>query len=99
MKKESLDLKWGTLKGWEFHSKKSKALLQEYSDIGASMSVAMQKDTQRQKEIICELIDIGNFKKVYLNWDGKYVSKDEAKRYVMEYGKPKIQELRSSLTQ
>ena len=42
------------------------------------------KATQRQKEIICEIIDKGSFKKVYLDWDGKYVSKKKAKEYVLK---------------
>jgi len=48
------------------------------------MSAIMQKDTEKQKQIICELIDKGNFKKVYLAWDGKYISKKAAKKYVLE---------------
>lgn len=87
MKKESLSLKWGTLKGWEFHSEKAKKLLKEYGNIGHCISVALQRDTPRQKEIICELIDIGNFDKVFLDWDGVFVSKEEAKKYVMNYRK------------
>lgn len=85
-KKESLTLKWGTLKAWEFHSKEALKLLEEYQEIGMAFGAAQQKDTARQKEIICALIDVGNFKRVYLDWDGKYVSKKEAKEYVMAYG-------------
>ena len=44
----------------------------------------MQHDTEEQKTILCELIDIvpGD---IYLDWDGVYVSKEAAKKYVMEY--------------
>lgn len=84
MKKDYLVLKWGTLKAWEFHSEKAKKLLQEYEKIGSSMSAMIQEDTPRQKEIICELIDEGNFKRVFLDWDGKYISKEKAKEYVMD---------------
>lgn len=45
------------------------------------------RDTPRQKEIICELIDLCDEDKIYLHWDGKYVTKEEAKKYVMEYPK------------
>lgn len=89
MKKDSLTLKWGTLKAWDFNSKKGQELLKEYNEIGSSMSAMAQHDTPRQKEIICELIDEGNFKKIYLDWEGKRVTKEEAKKYVMEYGKEK----------
>lgn len=84
MKEESLALKWGTLKSWDF-GEWAIPLMQEYNKIGSSMSAITQKDTQRQKEIICELIDKGNFKKVYLDWDGKLVSKKVAKKYVIDY--------------
>jgi hypothetical protein len=82
---DHLILKWGTLKDWNFHSDKAKALLKEYCELGSRMSAMMQHDTLRQKKIICELIDEGNFKKVYLDWDGKYISKEKAKEYVMDY--------------
>ncbi len=84
MESEHLTLKWGTLKSWNF-GEWARPLFEEYSKIGSSMSAALQKDTPRQKEIICELIDKGNFKKVYLDWDGKEVSKAKAKKYVLEY--------------
>jgi hypothetical protein len=85
IEKDHLTLKWGTLKAWKFHSEKGKKLLKEYSELGMAWGAAQQHDTPRQKEIICELIDEGNFKKVYLDWDGKYVSKEEARKYVMDY--------------
>ena len=84
--KDHLTLKWGTLKSWSFHSKKAMKLLKEYYGIGSSASVMMQYDTPRQKEILCELIDEGDFKQVFLDWDVKYISKEEAKKYVMEFG-------------
>jgi len=87
--KDELTLKWGTLKAWHFHSPEAVALLKEYGEIGQSMSAMMQRDTPRQKEIICELIDLGTFEKVYLDWDGEYISKEEAKKYVREYGEKK----------
>jgi hypothetical protein len=85
IEEDYLTLKWGTLKGWHFHGEKALKLLQEYSNIGSSMSAMAQHDTPRQKEIICELIDQANFKTVCLDWDGKYVSKKQAKKYIMEY--------------
>lgn len=84
MNKEYLTLKWGTLKFWNLGDW-AKDLMEEYDKIGSCMSATLQKDTPRQKEIICELIDKGKFKKVYLDWEGKNVSKEEAKKYVMNY--------------
>jgi hypothetical protein len=87
-KVNSLTLKWGTLKAWDFHSEKALALLNEYSEIGSCMSAAMQRDTPRQKEIICELIDeVDDPEGVFLDWDGVHVSKEDAKKYVLGYGK------------
>jgi hypothetical protein len=84
-KADSLTLKWGTLKEWHFHSEKALKLLREYEKLGMSWGAMQQHNTPRQKEIICELIDEGNFKTIYLDWDDKDVSKEEAKKYVMEY--------------
>ena len=83
-----LTLKWGTLKSWNFaNSEKGIELLKEYGKIGSCISAMAQKDTPRQKEIICELIDLCDGETIYLDWDDKDVSKDEAKMYVMNYGK------------
>jgi hypothetical protein len=83
---DSLSLKWGTLKSWDINSENGKALLQRYVEIGSSLSAALQNDTPEQRDIICELIDCcaGD---IYLDWDGKYVSKEKAKEYVRNYGK------------
>lgn len=83
---DSLSLKWGTLKGWNIHSEKGKALLRRYHEIGSSLSAMAQRDTPEQKDIICELIDCcaGD---IYMDWDGVYVSKEKAKEYVRNYGK------------
>lgn len=84
-----LSLKWGTLKSYDFNDKPEQArpLIEEYRALGYSFSAATQKDTPRQKEIICELIDLCDGDTIYLEWDGEYVSKAKAKKYVMDYGK------------
>jgi hypothetical protein len=84
--KDTLTLKWGTLKAWDLHSEKAGELLKEYGEIGHSLSAIAQKDTPRQKEIICELIDDCNADYIYNDWEGKEMTKEEAKTYVMEYG-------------
>lgn len=78
-------LKWGTLKSWNIQDKETYKLLERYLDDGTSASAMMQRDTDEQKKILCEIIDrIGE--PVYLDWDGEYVPVEEAKKYVMEYG-------------
>lgn len=83
-----LTLKWGTLKSWNFKAiPEAIPLLKRYNEIGSSMSAIAQHDTPEQKEIICKLIDLlPRGMKVYLDWDGKYVTKAEAKKYVKGYG-------------
>lgn len=83
-------LKWGTLKGWCFeNSPEAFEALQEYDKIGSSMSAMMQDDTPRQKELICTMIEKVNGE-VQNDWSGEvYVNKEDAKKYVMEYGKEK----------
>jgi len=85
--KNYLTLKWGTLKSWHFDSEKGKSLCKEYVEIGSSYSAMAQKDTPRQTEIICELIDECDGDTIFLEWDGNDVSKQEAKEYVMNYRK------------
>lgn len=85
MKKGYLTLKWGTLKSWDFsENEKAATLFEEYCKIGSSLSAMAQRDTPRQKELICEMIDAVPGK-IYLDWDGKYVTKKAAKEYVVNY--------------
>lgn len=86
--RDYLSLKFGSLKEQVFHSEKAKKLLKEFFKIGMSAGgLIMHENTERQKQIICELIDEGNFEKVFLDWDDKYVSKEKAKKYITNYGK------------
>jgi hypothetical protein len=84
MEQDYVTLKWGTLKSWQLTSERGEQLIKRYQEIGSSFSAMAQRDTPEQKEIICELIDTVPGE-IYLDWDGKYVSKEEAKKYVMEY--------------
>lgn len=82
--KDYLTLKWGTLKSWSFTSKNGKHLLEEYFKIGSCASAMLQEDTEKQKSIICDLID--ECKGVIQNdWTGEYLTKQEAKAYVLNY--------------
>lgn len=81
---ESLTLKWGTIKGWSGLSDESFDLLKRYADLGASASAMAQRDTPEQKQILCELIDAIDGE-IWNDWDGKTMTKDEAKTYVLEY--------------
>lgn len=82
-----LSLKWGSLKAWNLTSEKGRDLLTQYVNLGATYGAMQKHDTPEQKVLICQMIDECAAPTIFLDWDGKDVSKDEAKRYVMEYGK------------
>jgi hypothetical protein len=84
--KDHLLLKWGTLKSWNFNSEEGKELLKQYFALGSSMGAMQQKDTQEQKELICKMIDVCD-SPIREDWGGTYMTKQEAKEYVLEYGK------------
>lgn len=86
MSEDHITLKWGTLKSWKVSSPAAKAAAQKYCELGYSLSAMLQRDTPEQKDLICVMIDESEIESVYLDWDGREVSKEEAKRYVMEYG-------------
>lgn len=83
---DHLTLKWGTLKSWRLSTPTGRALLEKYFALGSSGSAMLQNDTQEQKSLICQMIDECRAETIYLDWDGKEVSKEEAKSYVMDYG-------------
>lgn len=83
---DHLSLKCGTLKAWNLTSEKGRELLKRYFELGASSGDMTQNDTPEQKELICMMIDECGAEKIFLDWGGVYVSKDDAKLYVMRYG-------------
>lgn len=85
---ESLLLKWGTIKGWDSLSERSQEIARRYFADGVSMSCAADKPDEARKNILCELIDQLDGE-IQNDWSGEIMSKDEAKKYVMEYGQPR----------
>jgi len=85
--KEHLLLKWGTLKGWNVgQNADALAAIERYHDEPTSMGCATQHDTEGQKQAICDLIDAIDGP-ITNDWSGEDMTKDEAKKYVLEYGK------------
>ena len=80
-----LTLKWGTVKGWNLETDAAKAALQKWCDYGASMSAMMQHDTPEQQQALIAAIDLMD--EIWLDWEDKKVSCEEAKEYVLNYGK------------
>ena len=87
MSADSITLKWGTLKAWDIKTPAAIEFLRQWNALGQSASAMMQHDTPEQKELLCKLIDASDIETVYLDWDGKDVSKEEAKDYIRNYGK------------
>jgi hypothetical protein len=85
---ESLLLKWGTVKGWDDLSDKSQEIMQRYFADGVPWSCATDKPDDARKAILCELIDQFDGE-IQSDWSGEIMTKDEAKRYVQDYGKPR----------
>ena len=83
---ESLLLKWGTVKGWNDATEKSQAILQRYFAGGEPLSCAMDKPDDARKVILCELIDQLDGE-IQNDWSGEKMTKEDAKKYVMEYGR------------
>ena len=81
---EYLLLKWGTLKGCNLESDKSLEAAQKYADMGMALGAMQQRDTPEQKQALCELIDAIDGE-ITNDWSGEVMSKDEAKKYVLEY--------------
>jgi len=84
---EYLLLKWGTLKGWSLKSEAARAAGRAYLDAGEQRLSAMsQRDTDEQKAALCALIDAIHGP-IQNDWSGEIMTKDEAKTYVLEYGR------------
>lgn len=81
----SLTLKWGTVKGWNVETPDALAAIQKWADGGVSMSAMIQKDSPEQKEALLSAIDLMD--EIWLDWEGKQVSREEAKEYVLNYCK------------
>lgn len=94
---EHLLLKWGNLKGWCVESDAAIAAFNAYVESGenARTAMAMVRLDDPEKEALCGLIDAIDGP-IQNDWTGEMMTKDEAKEYVRDYGKPRGES--SSLT-
>lgn len=83
-------LKWGTLKGWGGleENKAAMGALRRYHSGPTSVSAMEQRDTQRQKEALLDLIDAVDGE-IVNDWSGEHLTKDAAREYVQNYGEGK----------
>lgn len=80
-------LKWGGLKGWGNLTDEQTEALQKYADLGMSASAIMQDNTDAHKKALCDALDLFKNGQIQNDWDGKKYTVEQAKKYVMEYGK------------
>lgn len=80
----SLTLKWGTVKAWNLETEDAQAALKKWHDLGVSASAMLQDDTPEQKRALLDAID--HMDEIWLDWEGKQVTREEAKEYVRNYG-------------
>lgn len=90
--KNYITLKWGTIKSYSFpDNPKAIELIREIDEIDENFTGESNglrnPQSDRQKEILCELIDLSDGDTIYLHWEGRDASKQEAKDYVNNYGK------------
>lgn len=79
-----LILKWGIVKGWNNIGDKAAEILNLYFVDGIPLGCANDKPNEQRRKILCNLIDI--FDGTITNdWTGKKMTKNAAKKYVMEY--------------
>ena len=84
MSGEHLTLKWGNLKGWGGLNSAAIEAGQRFLD--ATGLSAMQWLNEGQKGLLCAMIDaLGDDAIITQDWTGETMTKDEAKKYVLEY--------------
>jgi len=82
---ENITLKWGTVKGWGGLTDQSQEIMGRFFGEGVPLSCMTDHPDEDRKSILCELIDQLDGE-IYNDWWGKTMDKDEAKKYVLEYG-------------
>ncbi|PYS92493.1 MAG: hypothetical protein DMF62_00360 [Acidobacteria bacterium] len=80
-----LTLKWGSAKAWDLETEEARVAIQKWADHGVSMSAMMQQSSPEQKQCLIDALDFMD--EIWLAWEGKKVSKEEAKQYLLDYGK------------
>lgn len=86
MSEQYLCLKWGTIKGFDLTGNpKALEALNRYYDEPTAYGAMQRRDTPSQKAAICDVIDAIDGE-IYNDWSGETYSKEQAKKYVLEYG-------------
>lgn len=80
----SLTLKWGTVKGWDFKDDEETWLILKKFLQNSPMSAMCDHPDDERKNLLCQVIDKMDGE-IYNDWEGGTMTKDEAKKYVLEY--------------
>jgi len=85
--KDSLLLKWGTVKGWNFATMECEAfkLLKQFME-NAPYSAMSDRPDEERKQLLCKVIDVLDGE-IQNDWTGEMLTKEQAKEYVLNYGK------------
>lgn len=86
MSKPYLLLKWGTLKGWGGLNQEQASALQKWQDLGVSLSAMAQKNTEEQKQLLCDVFDLFEDGQIQNDWCGTEYTVKQAKEYIKGYG-------------
>ena len=83
-------LKFGALKQWSNIPDNLTPLIKEYLEAGDTAWLihemrSVDKMTDKRKAVLCKLIDAIDGK-IQEDWDGKILTKQEAKDYINNYG-------------
>jgi hypothetical protein len=82
----SVTLKWGSLKSWNLETDDAIAAVKKWGDYVVSLSAMCQRDTPEQKQALIDAMDFMD--EIWLDWEDKQVTREEAKEYIRNYGKP-----------
>lgn len=91
MTDQYLLLKWGSWKAYNLKGNEAAiAAMKRYNSEPVSASAMMQHDTEAQKQALCDVIDaMPDDAEISSDWSGEKFTKEQAKAYVRDYGKPK----------
>ena len=83
----TLLLKFGTLKGWDDLSQAQIEALEKWRDSENGLGTLQASRTDESNRLLCEALDLFEDGQITNDWDGCTYTIQQAKNYIMEYGK------------
>jgi len=81
----SITLRFGTVKTWLLDGKEARDALQKWADHGINIGIVSHKDTPEQQQDLLNALEFMD--KIWLDWHEVEVTKEEARKYILDYGK------------